>query len=326
MNRAIVAALGVGLLGGCTVLTVRGLTGRAVLLPEGQGLPDKEIVFIPEETYDTLGFINADGTGFETRTLEITEGFFRDFVKMSSPVLSVRITWGPDGRSLAGSLGRFHTGGGSPLVITSEGGLLFCPEEDENTPFGSARPWIVEGSKLLSVDQFPSQDPNRVLLVDMDTCAVEEVLLEAGSDHGISGIGEASLSSQGWLALAAAKGATLSDEAFAGILLIDPQGKEVAAVPDGQWPAWSRDGEWLVYTVNDDGLYIVRKDGTGVRKVLGEPRVGPATWSPDNEWLAYDRPTGAGNSGIYKVNLLTGEEVEIYRGGFNPNWSWRQGD
>jgi hypothetical protein len=41
-----------------------------------------------------------------------------------------------------------------------------------------------------------------------------------------------------------------------------------------------------------------------------------AIWSPDSEWFAYERPTGAGNSGIIKVNLATGEEFEIYRGGY----------
>jgi hypothetical protein len=318
-----VVTLGVAVLGGCTVLTVRGLTGRAVLLPEGEGLPENDIVFIPEETPDTLGFINADGTGFETRTLEMSEGFFRDFVKMSTLGLSVWVTWGPEGRSLAGSLGRFHTGGGIPVVITSDGGLLYCPE-DESTPDSTARSWIVDGSTILTIDEYPSGDPELVLLMDMTTCAVREVLYQIPQDLNLE---EASISLQGWLAITTLREASLSErEAFRRILLIDPQGAEVAEVPNGRWPSWSQDGEWLAYTVNDDGLYIVRRDGTEPRKVLAEPRVGLATWSPDGEWLAYDRPTGEGNQAIYKVNLTSGEEVEIFRGGFNPNWSWRQSD
>jgi Tol biopolymer transport system component len=75
-----------------------------------------------------------------------------------------------------------------------------------------------------------------------------------------------------------------------------------------------------------DGLYIARKDGSDTRRVLESSRARLASWSPDGEWLVYDRPTGEGNQGIYKLNLTTGEEVEIYRGGFNPNWSWAAGD
>jgi len=310
MKRNLVLTVGLALLGSCAVLVGLGLTGRANVLPKGQGLPEKDIVFTPEDASDSLGFINADGTGFETRTLEISEGFLRDLARLSTLSPSGWITWGPDGRSLAGSIGRYYTGAGVPFVITADGSLQFCPDGDDSTPFSSARSWIVGGSTILTIDEYPSEDPDRVLLMNMATCIVQEVLYEQGPNEGIE---EAALSSDGWLAIAVGRRDPLTGETSRWIALIDPQGAEVAAVADGRWPAWSRDGEWLVYTVNEDGLHIVRKEGTEDRKVLDAPKVGPASWSPDGQWLAYDRPTGEGNQAIYKVNLTSGEEVEIFK-------------
>lgn len=53
---------------------------------------------------------------------------------------------------------------------------------------------------------------------------------------------------------------------------------------------WSPDGEWLAFTT-DDGIYLVRPDGTGLRLVVsGDFVEAPAVqWSPDGSRIAYLR-------------------------------------
>ena len=53
---------------------------------------------------------------------------------------------------------------------------------------------------------------------------------------------------------------------------------------------WSPDGGWLAFTT-DDSLYLVRPDGTGLRRVVsGDFVAAPAVqWSPDGSRIAYLR-------------------------------------
>jgi Tol biopolymer transport system component len=54
---------------------------------------------------------------------------------------------------------------------------------------------------------------------------------------------------------------------------------------------WSPDGGWLAFAI-DDGLYLVRPDGTGLRRVVsgGDFGTAPAVqWSPDGSRIAYFR-------------------------------------
>ena len=56
---------------------------------------------------------------------------------------------------------------------------------------------------------------------------------------------------------------------------------------------WSPDGEWLAFAT-DDGIYLVRPDGTGLRRVVsGDFATAPAVqWSPDGSRIAYIRTSG----------------------------------
>ena len=72
-----------------------------------------------------------------------------------------------------------------------------------------------------------------------------------------------------------------------GVLLDD----EFSAPGHVRALTWSPDGGWLAFTT-DDGLYLVRPDGTGLRRVVsgnfaaGAPAV---QWSPDGSRIAYLR-------------------------------------
>ena len=63
---------------------------------------------------------------------------------------------------------------------------------------------------------------------------------------------------------------------------------EVSAPGHMRALTWSPDGEWLAFTT-DDSVYLVRPDGTGLRRVFSGGFVSaPAVqWSPDGSRLAY---------------------------------------
>jgi hypothetical protein len=140
-------------------------------------------------------------------------------------------------------------------------------------------------------------------------------------------------------------------DSIPGIMIRNVQtGTEQVAGP-GDFPAWSRDGDWLAYT-GADGIYIVQNHADAVaRRLAGldspEPQLEipayrpyPSTqyfppiasWSPDGKWLVYhvydesavdpdDEAWGSGYS-IFKVNVETGETIKLLDGGFSPFWRW----
>ena len=72
---------------------------------------------------------------------------------------------------------------------------------------------------------------------------------------------------------------------------------------DGQ-PAWSPDGNRIVYISKDDGnfeIYVINKDGSGKQRLTTEPASdGLPTWSPDGKWIAFRSDRG-GTWAIYAM-------------------------
>lgn len=122
-------------------------------------------------------------------------------------------------------------------------------------------------------------------------------------------------------------------------------------IGEGNYPVWSRDGQWLAYT-GVDGIYLFER-GTDVNPklivylsshqpdddipVFQEDRMDQyfspiVSWSPDGQWLVYhvysNNPVAldAKYSGkyysIFKVNIETGETIKLLDGGYSPSWRW----
>lgn len=298
---------------GCT--TAPSPDASPLAVPGISPLPDLEIAFFEAE--DRLGFVDPTGSKYASYPVDLS-----DWYQTPGAVTTMMdyVTWDPSGTFLvAGYTGR-HRSSSWPLLLTHAGDLHGCPPE--TSPYAPYRIWSIGEARLVAVDQIAEE--HKVVVFDIESCRILDTLYSV-RDGTKEAISEAALSSQGRLALDRVTWGEgdPKDE----LLIIDQDGIVVASIPDGGFPAWSRDGEWVAFHISGDGLYVARKDGSDKRQVVGglERRTFPS-WSPDGKWLVYDRTeTGAdgrGTSIIYKVSVDTGEQVEVHRGGQNPNWRW----
>jgi Tol biopolymer transport system component len=58
------------------------------------------------------------------------------------------------------------------------------------------------------------------------------------------------------------------------------------------FPQWSPKGDWIMFTSDRDGdedfrLYLIRPDGTGLRRLTDSPGDAHSIWSPDGEWILF---------------------------------------
>jgi Tol biopolymer transport system component len=77
-------------------------------------------------------------------------------------------------------------------------------------------------------------------------------------------------------------------------------------------PHWSPDGEWIAFT-GDDGLYVIRPDGTGRKRLLPGDWPYARGWSPDGTHLLFEDfhedPAVGMEIGI--LNFETGETRDL---------------
>jgi hypothetical protein len=104
------------------------------------------------------------------------------------------------------------------------------------------------------------------------------------------------------------------------IYVVRADGSGLRKVADGTYPSWSPDGERLAF-VAIPNIAIVERDGTGRRTVWQTAGwSGPAAWSPAGDRLAFP------SNHVLRVVRLDGTPVAAFRGVYAtniwPSWSF----
>ena len=102
-------------------------------------------------------------------------------------------------------------------------------------------------------------------------------------------------------------------------------------ITDDASPAWSPDGEWIVFgrrqagTVNGRQLWLIRADGSEAKALTDEPLIhhGVPSWSGNGRAILfqrYDTQDPASRPGIWLLEPATGTMTEVAPTGFHPLW------
>ncbi len=102
-------------------------------------------------------------------------------------------------------------------------------------------------------------------------------------------------------------------------------------IVDDASPAWSPDGEWIVFGRKPPGtavgrqLWLARPDGSEVKALTNEPLIhhGVPSWSGDGRYLLFQRfDTSRPNAkpGVWLLEVATGTMTEVAAAGFQPVW------
>ena len=217
-------------------------------------------------------------------------------------------TWGPDGDLIATRSSISSDPSGVPVLLTSDGDFIEC--KGDKLPLAEGRVWITQNTTVISPDQ--REIPQRIILFDMETCQEIEEVYNSSDEKEV--IEEATLSSQAWLAYSY----YIKNES-GGIKIINPSGN-VYEIPNGMNPSWSKDGNYLAFTVHKEGLFYSDKFGRNIELITDNILYAIHTypsWSPDGEWVIFSKGTN-----IFKFNVSSKEGELIFEGGINPNWRW----
>ncbi len=91
---------------------------------------------------------------------------------------------------------------------------------------------------------------------------------------------------------------------------------------------WSPDSKRVLYSLADPGgehmprgLWTVRIDGRGKRRLAMPAGAGAATWSPDGSTIVFVTGDTAEDSSVYLFDVRTGRSRLLVRNGDSPRWT-----
>lgn len=89
---------------------------------------------------------------------------------------------------------------------------------------------------------------------------------------------------------------------------------------DAYNPRWSPDGTQLAFAT-EEALYVMRADGSGLRRLVSQPHDLALSWSPDGTRIAWVGNTRR-NFGIHATHVRSGRTVRLTRheGDHAPDW------
>ena len=283
------AALSLGFLPGCDISTEPGEAPVAEdrIHIRAAWSPDGKTIAFHNATPATLGLYLVDTSGANLRLLY--------------PGDAIGVTWSPDNQwlafSLLGNLYKIRINGDSLTRLTIEPGS-FRPAwslDGQRIAFVRGRPFVLNvqngtESDMFFAGNFPSWHPNGIELI------VQETIRDGVSIGGLYRFHALNPNS---LAVRTLHSFTSTDDC--GFSSISPKGSDIVygskpfngnaqvwkvtlassqhtplTDDSGDFPAWSPDGNKIVYTrtlEGDGGLWIMNADGTGKRR-LTAPEVG----------------------------------------------------
>ncbi len=288
--------------------------------------PNTDLVFT---TSGGIGFVNADGSNevdidFSTQVPGVIPG--------SEPAVIARPVITGDNHAIIAKVSTYIS-----YWYMTNGNLLVLWRPGEYPQF--CLKWGIQDMPLLTKDQNHILIPTEqgTALYEIDNCGTDKE--PVATYQTISGVFSPDLQ---YVAEAGDINGDFDDRI---ITILNLKSGEERVLHPADFPAWSRDSQWLAYT-GIDGIYVVNilKNTDPVRVVLYRNPAGDVdptysnvnqlpppevSWSPDGKWLVYHRLTVENYSNdlpsyysIFKVNIETGEEIKIIDGGMYPYWRW----
>lgn len=277
-----------------------------VYVPE-RPIPDRDIVFVQEPGGDTLGFINADGSGLEYVRFRCEDG---------ESVRFQEVTWSSDGQAFFWVLGHWPY---YPFMYRLEEGRL--------------KPYLLGGQRVrganfppvpVSEHQVVAEGIGEIFLIDLwEIDKPPTTLVSTRIEKELFNIGFHPLCGD-LLVFRAYEYYNGSDVRNKRMVFYNLANGSQITIAEWATPSCSPDGRWIGYST-EEGLYLIRPDGSGKRKMETLP-TSLISWSPDGKWMVYSMYPSYGNFksyGIFKMNVDTGERVKLVDGGYYPYW--RQG-